>query len=92
MEIKINAEEHHFLAKEIACRFNDKEIKVELNGVELFITYKLDKLGYIEEDTGAFVCTDIEFDLTDISVMNIDAELLYSEWTINKDLRKLLID
>lgn len=92
MEIKINAEEHRALAKEIADRFDDNFIRVELNGIELFITFKLDKLGYIEEDTGAFVCTDIEFELDDISISNVDAELSYSEWTINKELRKLLID
>lgn len=96
MEIKLNKQEHELIAEQIADRFDSTYIEIELCNLKLSLTYNLEKIGYIEDDysngTGAFICTDVEFRLHDISAINIDAEIDYSEKWLDKAIRKILID
>lgn len=96
MEIKLNKQEHELIAEQIADRFDSTYIEIELCNLKLSLTYNLEKIGYIEDDysngTGAFICTDVEFMLHDISAINIDAEIDYSENWLDKAIRKILID
>lgn len=96
MEINFNTKDYKFIAECIANNFTSSYIEIDLNGLLLSLSYKLNKIGYEEigydNGTGAFVCTDFEFELIDISTVNIDATLDFYDRLIEDELSKILID
>lgn len=96
MKIKLDKEDCIEIARDISEYFDNESICTEICGLEIQVNYRLKKIGYVEDDyyngTGAFVCTDIDFELLSITPTYVDAEIDYSTKHIESELRRVLID
>lgn len=96
MKIKLDKEDCIEIARDISEYFDKESICTEICGLEIQVEYRLEKIGYVEDDyyngTGAFVCTDIDFELSSIIPTYVDAEIDYSIKHIESELRRTLID
>jgi hypothetical protein len=96
MKIKLDKEDCIEIARDISEYFDKESICTEICGLEIQVEYRLKKIGYVEDDyfngTRAFVCNNIDFELSSIIPTYVDAEIDYSIKHIESELRRDLID
>ena len=96
MIVVLNSKDYRVISNAITNNHIDTSTSVEIDGLKLIINFKVEQLGYYEDDyengTGAFVCTEAVVSIKDISIEDSVVKVDFDKYLIEKLVKKNLTD
>lgn len=86
MKLVLDNNELEIISQEIADNYNDEQICIDFNGVEIVVEYDCDVSGYIEDDyfsgTGAYIVTGVDLTIKNLFTVDMDLDVEYDSWKL----------